>query len=270
MDAPTSSTTCQPPRAPHQQQQQQGAAAGGAGLDLSKLAADLSAARQVALDLATSAKTSEAMLIALSDAIPEWLQLVQVSQHPPPTAGYPPPWNDLPLPPFQAQSKSRFRQEVSRMRSLSEPRIAALRMELRELRETVAAEMRVADGQLRTLGAVVAGNLGAAVSIAKEVEADAEAGAGGAPSQPGGGGGAASRRDAAPSGEVSSSSGQLGPGTSGEVLRLVEAERRAVAIKLQSLMLLLGGTSLATTATAPEDVSVISLADSAQRLHVSA
>ena len=55
MDAPTSSTTCQPPRAPHQQQQQQGAAAGGAGLDLSKLAADLSAARQVALDLATSA-----------------------------------------------------------------------------------------------------------------------------------------------------------------------------------------------------------------------
>ena len=83
MDAPTSSSN-------GTQHQQSGArtvgsgsgsgsgSGGGTCLDLSKLAADLAAARQVALELATSAKTSEAMLVALSEAVPEWLHLLQV------------------------------------------------------------------------------------------------------------------------------------------------------------------------------------------------
>ena len=82
MDAPTSSS--------NSQHQQGGAKALGSGsgsgsgsgggtcLDLSKLASDLAVARQVALELATSAKTSEAMLVALSEAVPEWLHLLQV------------------------------------------------------------------------------------------------------------------------------------------------------------------------------------------------
>ncbi len=56
------------------------AAAGppGAFVDLSKLSADLAGARQALMEAAAAAKTSEAMLSGLVEAIPTWIELVQV------------------------------------------------------------------------------------------------------------------------------------------------------------------------------------------------
>ena len=191
----------------------------------------------------------------------------------------------------QAQAKSSFRQEASRLRALAEPRVAALRQELEELRVTISAEMKAASGQLRTLGAVVSGNLGAAVSIAREL--DLPGAAGGSDSGTVASAAAvviSNRQQAAGSaaGVAAASGGDVGggavggtvqaasAGTSAEVLRLVEAERAAVATQLRALVLRADGNPAGDVAVAPPlsaaaavEGGVSSLMDSVRRLHVS-
>jgi hypothetical protein len=233
MDTPTSSSSSSSSssRGAKQQQFVVGTSSAPAPpLDTCKVAEDLKSARQIFLELASSAKTSEAMLAGLAESLPGWFQLIK------------------------AESKSRYRQELSKIRAVVDSKLQVLRKELKELRDSVSTELRSASTQLLSLSsaALVASSSSSDVPLASvpgfavqmssmimdgslNAALSADLAASG---RPGGGEGAFIPSTALPSASHSSASAhhKLDSG----LLAQLDVERRAMAKGLEGLVSELG------------------------------